>query len=489
MEDDRFLFPETESQSQKAHVVSKSYSSGSFYGAPSTIFWACLGFSWVVYLWDLYLSLRELKAQRNAKKIPVSLQQSITKEEFEKSREYTLDKSVFGMLTGVVNQIETTLILLLNGMPWLWKVSGELQPLRFGPLGTEICQTLVFLTLSQILETIISLPFSYYKTFVIEERHGMNKQTLGYFFKDMIKKFFVFNVVISNIVVPLLIYVIHIGGDYAFFYAWLFCVVVFLFISTIYQDYIAPIFDTYKPVPEGELRTSIEALTNKLRFPLHRLYIVEGSKRSAHANAYFFGMFNKKTIVLFDTLFGTEEKPVQSAKPSETATDPLSNRDSEIKGDKEVALGCSNQEIVAVLSHELGHWSLGHFWKNILISMTSLLVSFSVFGFLYRNQAIFSAFGFYNEQPTIIGLVIILQYIYAPANEILSFAMTQLSRMFEFQADSFAKKLNAAEALKGALIKLNQTNKGFPVHDWLYSMFNHSHPTLEQRLAALGKTE
>lgn len=132
------------------------------------------------------------------------------------------------------------------------------------------------------------------------------------------------------------------------------------FISTIYQDYIAPIFDTYKPVPEGELRTSIETLTNKLKFPLHRLYIVEGlqwstfynlartvimfkisepgevlssgSKRSAHANAYFFGMFNKKTIVLFDTLFGTEEKPVQSAKPSETAADPLSNGDSETKG-------------------------------------------------------------------------------------------------------------------------------------------------------------
>ncbi|OQV12000.1 CAAX prenyl protease 1-like protein [Hypsibius exemplaris] len=457
-----------------------------FYGEPRFIFWACLSFSWIVYLWDLFLSVREYLAQKNAKKVPVRLEKSITKEEFEKSRVYTLDKSAFSFFMGAVSQIELTLILLFNGLPWLWNVSDRLVPGEWNKIGHEIFQTLVFLLLAQVYQTLVSLPFSLYKTFVIEERHGMNKQTVGYFFKDLVKKFVVFNVIITNVVVPLLIYVIHIGGDYAFFYAWLFSVVVFLFISFVYQDYIAPIFDTYKPVPEGSLREQIVALAQKLKFPLHRLYIVEGSKRSAHANAYFFGMFNKKTIVLFDTLFGPEKENKEKETPN---PDVLGDTVVQTDKEKEALLGCSDDEIVAVLSHELGHWALGHYWKNILIAMTSLLMSFAVFGFLYQNKAIYQAFGFNNERPVLIGLMIILQYIYAPVNEVLGFAMTTLSRVFEFQADNFAKKLNAAEALKGALIKLNQTNKGFPIHDWLYSMFNHSHPTLEERLAVLDKVE
>ncbi|XP_055356931.1 CAAX prenyl protease 1 homolog [Paramacrobiotus metropolitanus] len=468
----------------------------SFYGNPSLIFWGCLGFMWMVYLWDSYLSLREYWTQKHAKEIPFRLRDSITKQEFEKSRSYTLDKSSFGIFMGAVSHIEATLILLFNGMPWLWRKSGYLVPGNWGPLGHQIIQTMIFLILAQVYQTISSFPFSYYKTFVIEERHGMNKQNFSFFIKDLVKSFVVFHLIIMNVVIPLLIYVIDIGGDYAFFYAWLFCVVVFLFISTIYQDYIAPIFDTFKPVPEGELRKKIEALANKLKFPLHRLYIIEGSKRSAHANAYFFGMFNKKTIVLFDTLFGPEygkSKEKESASSTAEVVPEVAEGKIQTKGTDESkaesAVACSDDEIVAVLSHELGHWSLGHYWKNILISMITMLMSFGIFGMLYKNQAIYEAFGFRNETPIIIGLILILQYIYSPVNEVLNFGMITLSRIFEFQADNFAKKLNAAEALKEALLKLNRTNKSFPVHDRLYSMFNHSHPTLQERLEVLDKTE
>lgn len=163
--------------------------------------------------------------------------------------------------------------------------------------------------------TISGLPWNIYYTFVLEEKHGFNKQTFSFFIKDNIKKYLVI-IALTIPILSLLIYIIKIGGDYFFIYAWIFTTVVALFFITIYADYIAPLFDKYTPLQEGELRTKIEELAKSLSFPLYKLYVVEGSKRSVHSNAYMYGFHKAKRIVLFDTLI-EGYKPAEPEKKEE----------------------------------------------------------------------------------------------------------------------------------------------------------------------------
>lgn len=155
--------------------------------------------------------------------------------------------------------------------------------------------------------------------------------------------------------------------------------------------------------------------------------------------------------------------------------------------DANKAKGCTTDEILAVLGHELGHWKLNHVLKNIVIAEAHIFAMFALFGYLYQHQLLYTAFGFIEgERPVLIGLMIILQFITAPYNAVLDFAMTALSRRFEFQADDFAATtLGRGEKLQSALIKLNNDNLGFPIYDWLYSAWHHSHPPILERLSVL----
>merc|ERR1711997_1230560 len=245
---------------------------------------------------------------------------------------------------------------------------------------------------------------------------------------------------------------------------------------------IAPLFDKYTPMPDGQLRTEIEELAASIEFPLYKLFVVEGSKRSSHSNAYFYGFFKFKRIVLFDTLLEENER-------NKLKTEEELKEQDEKEVEKDKKKGCSNDEILAVLGHELGHWKLNHVFKNLVISEVHIFFMFALFGYLYHLQPLYTAFGFPNEQPVLIGLMIILQFITAPYNAVLNFAMTALSRRFEFQADEFGKSLGRAEKLCAALIKLNNDNLSYPIYDWLYSSWHHSHPPLLERLAALKGDE
>lgn len=303
---------------------------------------------------------------------------------------------------------------------------------------------------------------------MLEERHGFNKQTAGFFVKDQIKQYLL-SQVISVPIVAAIVYIVQIGGPYFFVFLWLFVGVVSLVLITVYPVYIAPLFDKFRPLEEGPLRTSIEELAAKLKFPLGQLFVVEGSKRSAHSNAYFTGLFGVKRIVLFDTLLLNKGLP----------------DDSTLKDD-EKGKGCSNAEVLAVLGHELGHWQLGHITKNIIIMQSQLFLIFAVFSYLFTLGTLYEAVGF-NEgtKPIIVGFMVIMMYVLAPYNFVIGIAMTYLSRTFEYQADKFALDLGFSTELGNALIKLNIDNLGFPVYDHWYSALNHSHPTLLERLDKL----
>lgn len=449
------------------------------------IFYAVLVFSWTVYIWEAYLAYRQRKIYRTTMHVPTELGKIMDSETFEKSRLYQLDKSNFGFWSGLYSEAEGTLILLLGGIPFLWKVSGILTArFGFGP-EYEISLSLVFLMLATLFSALTGLPWSLYSTFVIEEKHGFNQQTLGFFLKDALKKFAVTQCILLP-VTSLLLYIIKIGGDYFFIYAWLFTLIVSLILVTIYADYIAPLFDKFTPLPDGELKSEIESMSKSISFPLTKVYVVEGSKRSSHSNAYFYGFFKNKRIVLFDTLL-EDYSPLNKSGEKEPGTgeeNEAAGNESKSKP-KNKKQGCNNPEVLAVLGHELGHWKLGHTVKNIVISQMNSFLCFFLFAVLIGRKELFVAFGFHDTQPTLIGLMIIFQFIFSPYNELLSFCLTVLSRRFEFQADAFARSMGRSYELCSALIKLNKDNLGFPVADWLFSMWHYSHPPLLERLRAL----
>lgn len=456
---------------------------------PETIFWGVLAFMWVEFVWEALLSARQRKIYKSQTTVPPELENILDPDTFTKARTYALDKSNFGSIEGLFSQLVSTLMLYVQGYPIFWGWAADsLAYLGYDPKECEILQSLLFTLYLSLFGTVTSLPFSVYNTFVVEERHGFNKQTPGFYAKDQVKKFLVGQIIQAPILAGI-IKIVYLGGDQFYLYLWLFCMLMLVFLMTVYPDYIAPLFDKYTPMPEGELKAGIESLAASVSFPLYKLYVVEGSKRSSHSNAYFYGFYKFKRIVLFDTLLEEEER--QKLKTEEDLIkekkEEAEKKEEEKEKEEKKKTGCNREEILAVLGHELGHWKLNHVLKNIFIAQVQLLLMFALFAYLSKSRPLYAAFGFTDSQPVLIGLMIVLQFILAPYSSLINFLMTMLSRRYEFQADEFAAGLGRSAELGTALIKLNNDNLGFPIYDWLYSAWHHSHPPLLERLAALKK--
>ncbi|CAG2178693.1 unnamed protein product [Oppiella nova] len=328
--------------------------------------------------------------------------------------------------------------------------------------------------IGSLLSAISGLPISLYRTFVVEQSYGFNKQTIGFYAKDRLMKYVVMQTILA-VIISATLYIVQHSGQYVWLYLWFFSFVVTLVLMTIYPDLIAPLFDSFKPLPDGRLKTSIERLAKSIDFPLKQIYVIEGSKRSAHSNAYFFGFYKNKRIVLFDTLF-------QDFHRSDN------KRHKEGKGFVTTGhhrrVGCSDDEIVSIVAHELGHWYLNHALKYVVIAETILLVYFTLFSQLFQNEILFNAFGFDDNRPVIIAVYLIFRFVLWPMNELLWFAVMCFSRHFESGADAFEKRLKPGAHNRTAIIRLFMDNLGSPVRDPLYESWYDSHPTLLQRLKA-----
>ena len=441
-----------------------------------------LAFVWFMYFWESYLSRRQRRVYETSLKVPKELTSVIDESTFNKSRSYALDKSRFGFWHGLYSQFEATLILKLGGYAALWAASGRVLDYFDMSRDQEIVQTLVFTTLGQLFSTVTGLPWTLYSTFVLEERHGFNKMSLGFFLKDMLKKLLL-SQVLTLPLLALIVQIIKVGGEYFYVYAWAAVFVISLVLMHVYPEFIAPLFDRYDPLPEGELKQKIERLAASLEYPLTKLYVVDGSKRSAHSNAYMYGFHKNKRIVLFDTLL-EDYTPVGRGGGDEAAV--VDAADAGDKATNEKKIGCNNEEVVAVLAHELGHWYHSHMLKNVAIIQAKIFLSFFIFGKLMYVSSLFEAFGFpEGEQPILIRLIVIFSFVFAPFDEIEEFLMHLLSRCFEFQADEFAVRLGKRELLKSSLLKLHKDNLSFPVADWMYSARHFSHPPILERLRAM----
>uniref|UniRef100_A0A183BK91 Ste24 endopeptidase n=1 Tax=Globodera pallida TaxID=36090 RepID=A0A183BK91_GLOPA len=499
---------------------------------PDTIFWSLYAFYLCSSAWDVYLSVRQFALYRRTTARPASVEAIISESDFDKARAYQLDKMHFAFITDAFNFVLYSIVFLCTLYPSIWTFCSGIA-LWVWPGSGEIWHSVVFVLLCSIAETAISLPFSYYSTFYIEQRYGFNKETIPFFFKDRALKLGV-SLALSTPVVALLIWIIRHGGENFHIYAWAALSVIIFVMMFIYPEFIAPLFDKYTPLPDSELKRKIEALASQVEFPLAKLYVVENSKRSTHSNAYMYGFWkNKRYCVcgVFDTLLSkemnelmkqSEEEGKSEHKKAEEKTEnevehgddettndannleekqPLLNTDEEkddgknvTAEEKERRIGMDDDEVVAVLGHELGHWKLCHSMALLAITEFNLLFTLFVFSVFYQQESLFTAFGFppaeqQQQQPILIGLLLIGQFVMAPYTEFLSLAINVFTRKFEFAADRFSATLGHAPKLCSGLIKLGKDNLSLPIDDWLYSWCNHSHPPTPERMEALKKFE
>jgi STE24 endopeptidase len=403
--------------------------------------------SLAIYLWNVYLDYRQYKKLRESK-VPTVLKGIVKQGVFDKSREYSKDKSRVKFVQDLYFFTLATLLIVENGYAFFWNISKTLLE-SMNLTGSEVQVSCVFVLVYMLFDIVCKLPFSLYSTFVIEEKHGFNKQTLGLFFSDLVKSILL-GVVIGGPIISAVVLIVRKTGRDFYFYLWVFMFLFQIVLLMIYPTLIQPLFNKFTPLEDGELKKGINELAKRIDFPLTKIFVVDGSKRSGHSNAYFFGFFKNKRIVLFDTLLETS----------------------------------SHEETCAVLAHELGHWKLNHILKNLIFSNIHSFIMYYLVGFALWYDPLFQAFGF-KDQPVVIGFLL-FSYLYAPVEELLSFLFAILSRTFEYQADAFAKALGYEAQLKSGLIKLNIENLGNMNPDPWFSAWHHSHPTLVERLNALG---
>jgi len=380
------------------------------------------------------------------------------KAKFIKSQDYNLDKNGFSFLSMTYSMAMSATMLLSGFQVWLWTQAENVAVDTLGfDSSNELAISSVFLIGSSLVGILMNIPISLYSTFVIEAKHGFNKMTLGLFISDTLKNF----VIESALTIPLMCGIIKLvrwGGETFWFYVWVLMVCFSLLMITIYPNFIMPLFNEYKPLPDGELKSEIHSLAKRFEFPLTKLFEVDGSKRSSHSNAYLYGFFKDKRIVLYDTLIRNPDEP---------------------------ALECTTGEILSILAHELAHWKYSHVVKGFVFQNLMFLVGLKSYGYFMNDADMYASFGF-SDRPVVIGLNL-FSYVLAPVGAVLGLVMNSMTRKFEYEADSFAAEHGKADGLRSGLCKISISNLASFDVDPLYHMFHHSHPTLIQRLTAIDE--
>ncbi|KAG9028282.1 hypothetical protein FS837_003930 [Tulasnella sp. UAMH 9824] len=424
-----------------------------------------LAVSWTVWAFETYILYRQFPNYAKPKP-PQELAAFFPDDKFRQGQKYGASKIKFSAFSLLFNLLFETALIVCDGYARSWDAATALA----GKLGysndNEIAVSLVWTTLFMLARQIPIIPIRYYETFVIEEKYGFNKTTKGLFVADILKMLAIGAVIGLPFRAAFLWIVNWAGSSFVVFQ---------LVIVIIFPLLIQPLFNKLSPLPEGTLRTRVEALAGSLNFPLKHLYVIDGSKRTSHSNAYFYGMPWSKHIVIFDTLI---EKT-------------------------------SEEQIEAIVAHELGHWAYSHPSKMIVVSQLYLAAILSVFPPFLRSSPLLRSFGFSARvaaRPPVLVAYTLFQLVQGPLGAVLRVGINALSRRFEYQADRFACELDAKAAKEGhghphhgdgdsdasmgerlgqALISLHVGNLSTVWVDWLFSTWHHSHPTLTERLKAL----
>ncbi|WP_029037008.1 M48 family metallopeptidase [Salinimicrobium xinjiangense] len=405
----------------------------------NTLFYIIVGIIIIDFLVDKILDA--LNAKHYNDPVPDSLQDVFDEEEYRKSQRYKKVNYRFGIISSTFSVVVLLLFLFLDGFDFVDNIARSVS-------DNAIVIALIFFGIIMLASDLLSLPFSWYHTFVIEEEFGFNKTTPKTFILDKFKGWGMM-ILLGGGILALIVWFYQLAGDDFWWYAWILVAVFSIFLNMFYAKLIVPLFNKQTPLAEGPLREKIETYAQKEGFTLDKIFVIDGSKRSTKANAYFSGFGSEKRVTLYDTLINDLE----------------------------------DEEIVAVLAHEVGHYKKKHIIINLIISILTTGFMLWILSLFVGNPLLSEALGV--EQPGFhIGLVA-FGILYSPISELTGIIMNYLSRKFEYQADNFAKNTYKAQPLISGLKKLSKNSLSNLTPHPAYVFVHYSHPPLYKRFRNL----
>jgi STE24 endopeptidase len=410
---------------------------------PRAILYLIVGIATLSYIFDQLLDYINLKAQRTD--IPQEISAFYDRTRYVKSLAYHRDLTSFSFIASAFSFIASILMLTLGGFGWLDSFLRQY-------FHNDIVLGLAFFGILMLASDILTIPFQLYSTFVIEERYGFNKTTIGTFFTDKLKGYFL-AAVIGGPLLALLIYLVQTIGPSFWVWFALVAAAFILFMNMFYTSLILPLFNKLTPLPESELKSAIMDFARGAGFPLDNIFVIDGSKRSSKANAFFSGLGKKKKVVLYDTLI---QKHTQ-------------------------------EELVAVLAHEVGHFKKKHIVTGLILSISQVAFTLFILSLMINNKDLSLALG--GKQLSIPLNLIAFAILFAPISGITGLIMMIYSRRNEYEADAYARETYSGPALASALrtLSVDSLSNLYP-HPW-YVFFHYSHPPLLKRLKALEVNE
>jgi STE24 endopeptidase len=407
------------------------------------LFWVIIDILVLDFLFEKYLDY--LNTTTMSEELPDAVKGIYDEEKYKKQQAYQRENNRFGLISGSVSFVATLLMFLLFGFAFVNNIA-------WGYTENAIIAALIFFGIIMFASDLLGTPFDIYDTFKIEEKYGFNKTTPKTFVLDKIKGWLI-GALIGGGLLALIIFIYQKTQQMFWIYAWLVVAAFSIFMAMFYSNLIVPLFNKQTPLEEGELRDAIQQFSEKVGFKLDNIFVIDGSKRSTKANAYFTGLGAKKRIVLYDTLINDME----------------------------------TDELVAVLAHEIGHYKKKHVIQGLFLSLIQTGIVLFIFSLLIDSPQLSRALGV--EKPNFhIGLVA-FGVLYSPVSFVLGIFMNMLSRKNEYQADAFAAEYFKPVALASALKKLSVKNLSNLTPHPKYVFFHYSHPTLLQRLEHLKKFE
>lgn len=401
------------------------------------------------YLVERILHL--LNAKHRVAALPEEIANIYDKDEYKKQQLYEQANARLSTLSSTISMLFIVLLIVLDGFAyidsWIYSNFGSAD----SPLP-HIIAGLLFFGILSFASDIISIPFDVYDTFVIEEEFGFNKTTIKTYITDKLKSWLLMIIVGGGILAALL-WIINSFGELFWLYAWILLSVIMVGFTMFYSSLIVPLFNKQTPLEDGELKTAIQDFSKKVGFKLDNIFVIDGSKRSTKANAYFSGLGSKKRIVLYDTLIAE----------------------------------MTTEEIVAVLAHEIGHYKKKHTRTMILASLLHTGILLYIAGLLINSPWLTEALGVPYETGKYHIALFAFSILYSPLSFILSIIMNLVSRKNEYEADSYSANNYNGDALITALKTLSKRNLSNLTPHPLYVFFYYSHPTLYQRIKNIKK--
>ena len=403
------------------------------------IFYCIIGILISEYV--LATTLNFLNAKRFKDTVPDELSDIYNSEEYQKAQDYKLTNYRFGILTSTFSILLILGVLIFGGFGWIDNFVSGLT-------DHNILQSLLFFGVIMIGSDLLNTPFSYYRTFVIEEKFGFNKTTMKTFITDKIKGWFMI-IVLGGGILFLVLWFVEWAGPYFWLLTWGLITVFTIFMNLFYSKLIVPLFNKQEPLEDGNLKSKIESYTKNVGFELQNVFVINGSKRSTKANAYFSGFGKEKRITLYDTLLNELEE----------------------------------DEIVAVLAHEVGHYKKNHILFNLATSVMVTGAMLFILSLFINNPNISLAIGV--DKPSFHAALIGFGILYSPISEITGLLMNYVSRKFEYEADDFAKETFSALPLITSLKKLSRNSLSNLTPHPAYVFMHYSHPPLKDRIQNL----